>query len=68
MPLLIKYTAECDCGGRYELTELDTTQEPGGTVQIDLDLLGEFTLECTGCNDRLHVPPVSDSMISEGDL
>jgi hypothetical protein len=60
--LIIKYTAECvsDCGGTMSLTELDLTQEPGGKVVIDLDLLGDMTIECDTCNTTAFVPNLSD--------
>jgi hypothetical protein len=60
MPLLIKYTAECDCGGTMTSTELDLTQDGGDRVTINLDMLGDFTIECGACGDEGWVPAISD--------
>ena len=60
MPLLIKYTAECECGGTMTSTELDLTQEGGDRMTINLDMLGDFTIECGDCDDVAFVPNVSD--------
>jgi hypothetical protein len=58
--LLIKYTTACDCGGTMSSTEMDLTQEPGGKVEIDLDWLGDMTLECNNCSDSAFLPAISD--------
>jgi len=62
MSLIIKYEAECECGGTMRCTELDITQEPGGTVVINLDMLGDMTIECDECHDRMWVPNLADHM------
>jgi len=63
MPLLIKYTAECECGGTMTSTTLDLTQEGGDRVVIDLDMFGGFTIECGQCNDQCWVPELSDHIV-----
>jgi hypothetical protein len=60
MALWIKYTAECDCGGTMSTKELDLSQEPGEKVEINLDMLGDFVLECNKCDDRTYVPQIMD--------
>lgn len=60
MSLIIKYTAECNCGGTMTCTELDLTQEPGGKVVINLDMIGDMTIECDMCQDRAFVPNITD--------
>lgn len=60
MALLIKYVAECDCGGIMSFKELDLSTEPGEDVVISLDLLGDMVLECDKCDDRTYVPQIMD--------
>lgn len=62
MSLIITYTAECvsDCGGTMSCVEMDLTQEPGGKVEIDLDMLGDMTLECNTCHTTAFLPNLSD--------
>lgn len=60
MSVRIKYTTSCDCGENMSATELDTTQEPGEEVVIDLDWLGDLKLTCAGCGDQAFLPNVSD--------
>jgi hypothetical protein len=60
MALLIKYTSECECGGKFTMNTLDLTQEPGERVVIDLDMLGGVTMECDSCDDRVFLPELSD--------
>jgi hypothetical protein len=58
--LIIKYVAECNCGGTMSCTELDLSQEPGGKVEVNLDMLGDVVIECDTCHDRAFVPDLSD--------
>jgi len=62
MSLIIKYEAECECGGTMSCTELNLTQEPGGQVVINLDMFGSMTIECDKCHDQMWVPAISDYM------
>jgi hypothetical protein len=41
-------------------TELDLTQEGGDRVTVNLDMLGDFTIECGDCGDVGWVPAISD--------
>jgi hypothetical protein len=41
-------------------TELDLTQDGGDRVTINLDMLGDFTIECGACGDEGWVPAISD--------
>ena len=59
MALLIKYTSECGCGGKFTSNTLDLTQDPGERVVIDLDLLGGIILECDSCEARVFLPELS---------
>jgi hypothetical protein len=60
MSLLIRYTSVCECGGTLTSTTLDLTQEPGGEVEIDLDMLGNMVIECLECGDKAFVPDLGD--------
>ena len=60
MSLIIKYTTECECGGEMSCVEMDLTQEPGGKVVIDLDMIGDMTLECDTCHTSAFLPDISD--------
>jgi len=60
MSLIVTYKTACDCGESMTSTELDTAQEPGQEVVIDLDWLGDLTLTCEGCGDKAFLPAVSD--------
>jgi len=62
MALLIKYEAECACGGTMGSSEVDLSQEAGHRVTINLDMLGDFTIECDRCGDQMWVPAISDHM------
>jgi hypothetical protein len=62
MSLLIKYTSECECGGTLRSTTWDMTQNPGGAVEIDLDMLGDMVIECLECGKKVYVPDLSDHM------
>lgn len=65
MALNIQYRSECTCGGNFIMNELDLTQDPGERVVIDLDALGEFTMECDNCEDRVFVPNIGDLIEGE---
>ena len=60
MSLIIKYTSECDCGGTMSCAELDLSQEPGGKVEVNLDMIGDMIIECDTCHDRAFVPNLAD--------
>jgi hypothetical protein len=60
MSIRIKYKTACDCGESMTSTELDTTQQQGQEVLIDLDWLGDIILTCEGCGDKAFLPAVSD--------
>jgi DNA-directed RNA polymerase subunit RPC12/RpoP len=60
--LLIKYTSECECGGTLSSRTLDLSQNPGGEVEVDLDMLGEMVIECSECGRKVFVPDLSDYM------
>jgi hypothetical protein len=59
MAIRIKYIADCDCGGTMSMNELDLTQS-GSDVVINLDMLGDFTIQCGTCFDEAFVPNISD--------
>jgi hypothetical protein len=56
----IKHTFECECGEELSSTTLDLSQEPGGTVEINLDMFGGFTLDCGACGRTYYVPDLCD--------
>jgi DNA-directed RNA polymerase subunit RPC12/RpoP len=59
--LLIKYTSECNnCGGTMSSTTLDLTQNPGETVEVNLDMLGDMTVECPACGHSAYIPGLAD--------
>lgn len=60
MALQIKYTSECECGEQLSMLTLDLSQNPGTQVEINLDMVGEFTLECGYCRRNYYVPALSD--------
>lgn len=60
MALMIRYEAECDCNGTYRASTLDLSQDPGGAVTINVDLLGDMSMRCDRCGDEIWVPAVSD--------
>ncbi len=59
MAVRIRYTAECECGGTMAMNELDLTQS-GSDIVIDLDVLGDFTMQCNTCFEEAFVPNISD--------
>lgn len=60
MGLIIKYTSECSCGETMTSATADLTQNSGSVVEIDLDMLGDMTLECEACGNSYYVPAMSD--------
>ncbi|QWY81343.1 hypothetical protein SEA_RIZWANA_46 [Arthrobacter phage Rizwana] len=68
MALRIKYKTSCDCGAEMVSYEYDTTQSAeDGTVEIDLDMLGDIELICEDCDDRAFLPAVSDYIVDVED-
>ena len=43
MPMHIKYTAECECGGTMVCRELNLTQEAGDEVEITIEGIGTLS-------------------------
>ena len=60
MSLLIKYVLDCTCGAIMSSTTLDLSQEPGGAVEVDLDMVGDMALDCPDCDRKWYVPNLSD--------
>lgn len=60
MALIIRFEAECDCGGTYRTSTLDLSQDPGEDVVVHVDLIGDMSMRCEQCGSEIWVPSVSD--------
>lgn len=60
MALQLRYFLDCDCGEQYVTTAFDLSQDPGETVEINVDFATGNEMTCTGCDSTIFTHPASD--------